>query len=278
MTSTKRGPHLSIIPAEAVTDPAVSPMALKILAALGRHTDRAGFCFRSLRKLAGELALARSTVQRAIAQLIDAGWLIKFRGQRKDGGDCSSGFRVLRRRAKPGDEAEGGFEPPENPVYQPEDEGLEPGPGGPQGDGPQKNGPIKTPDGEEPQTDRSGEEVFVRKVKRGLQNLGWTVTPAWFRQGDAPIKAWFWGGCDIDRDVLPTILSVLLKAKERPSSLAYFTKAIFRARNARIEIENLSPDHPSFRPVAAARRRAERAAYHAAFDEVEAEILAEESR
>ncbi|MEP1934963.1 MAG: helix-turn-helix domain-containing protein [Roseibium sp.] len=276
MTCTMKKPRLSIIPAEAITDPKVSAMALKVLAAFGRHTDRAGFCFRSLRKLAGELDMARSTVQRAIASLIQAGWLVRFRSRRKDGGDCSSGFRVLLRKAEEdiGDTADR-FEPPQKPVYREPEATATAQPGGPPADSPHKNGPTKTKTGVEPDKGVGAEGAFVQEVKTRLQAIGWTVTPAWFRQGDAPLKAWFWGGCDIDRDVMPTILDVLLKGKTRPASLAYFTKAVFRARNARREIENLSPDSPPFRSSQAAKLRAEKRAYHAAFDAVEAEILAE---
>lgn len=276
MTTAKRGPRLAIIPADAVIDPDVSAMSLRVLAAFGRHTDRAGFCFRSLRKLADELKLARSTVQRAIAQLIEAGWLVRFRGQRQDGGDCASGFRVLRRKRGNGSgEPDDGFAPPAKPVYGEPEEGAVALPGGPQAGGPQENGPIKTKEGDEAAMPEAG---YVREVKARLQKIGWTVTPAWFRHGDAPIKAWFWAGCDIERDVMPAILAVLLNGRERPASLSYFTKAIFRARASRRDLESLTADHPAFAMPDRAAWRAERNAYHAAFDAIESEILAEEGQ
>ncbi|MBD8875420.1 helix-turn-helix domain-containing protein [Roseibium polysiphoniae] len=318
MSDLKRRPRMSIIPAEAVNDPNVSPVALKVLAALGRHTDRAGFCFRSLRKLADELALARCTVQRAVASLIEAGWLIRFRNHRKDGGDCSSTFRVLLRQRKR--DRNGTFrteddgQPPQRPHYAPAepdvDSATDPDsdaetnggtdadtdavagileqdappeedaiaqPGRLRTGSPHKNDPIKTKSGNEPGEVRlpkrqRQEAAYVREVKRRLSSLGWVVTPGWFRQGDAPIRAWFAGGCDIDRDVMPPILNVLLNGGGRPSSLSYFTKAVFRAKNARVAIENLSPDDPLFRNSRADKDRAERRAYFADFEAVAAEI------
>jgi hypothetical protein len=72
-------PRLSIIPAGAVTDPALEPRDLQVLCLLGRHTNDQGWCVRSQVKMAGELHCARSSVQRSLDRLYDAGWVMKKR-------------------------------------------------------------------------------------------------------------------------------------------------------------------------------------------------------
>lgn len=65
----------SIIPGGAVTDPDVSMRDLQVLALLGRHTKRNGWCFRSQVEMADELRCGRATVSRSIKRLEIAGWL-----------------------------------------------------------------------------------------------------------------------------------------------------------------------------------------------------------
>lgn len=69
--------RLSIIPAGAVTDRNLEPRDLQVLCLLGRHTDRAGWCVRSQVKMAAEIACGRSSVQRSLERLVDAGWVQK---------------------------------------------------------------------------------------------------------------------------------------------------------------------------------------------------------
>lgn len=69
--------RLSIIPAGAVTDPALEPRDLQVLCLLGRHTDKLGWCMRSQVKMAGEISCSRSSVQRSLDRLVDAGWVQK---------------------------------------------------------------------------------------------------------------------------------------------------------------------------------------------------------
>jgi DNA-binding transcriptional ArsR family regulator len=73
------GPRLSIIPAGAVTDRSLEPRDLQVLCLLGRHTDKAGWCVRSQVKMAGELDCSRSSVQRSLDRLYEAGWVEKKR-------------------------------------------------------------------------------------------------------------------------------------------------------------------------------------------------------
>lgn len=67
----------SIIPAGAVTDPNLEGRDLQVLALLGRHTDRLGWCYRSQVRMAEELRCGRSTVQRSLDRLYKAGWVEK---------------------------------------------------------------------------------------------------------------------------------------------------------------------------------------------------------
>ena len=73
------GPRLSIIPAGAVTDRSLEPRDLQVLCLLGRHLDKLGWCVRSQVKMAVELDCGRSSVQRSLERLCDAGWVEKKR-------------------------------------------------------------------------------------------------------------------------------------------------------------------------------------------------------
>ena len=70
-------PRLSIIPAGAVTDRSLEPRDLQVLALLGRHIDRAGWCVRSQVRMAREIYTSRSSVQRSLDRLYEAGWVEK---------------------------------------------------------------------------------------------------------------------------------------------------------------------------------------------------------
>lgn len=69
--------RLSIIPAGAVTDRSLEPRDLQVLCLLGRHTDKLGWCFRSQVKMAAELDCGRSSIQRSLERLYEAGWVEK---------------------------------------------------------------------------------------------------------------------------------------------------------------------------------------------------------
>lgn len=65
----------SIIPGGAVTDPNLEPRDLQVLCLLGRHTNRLGWCHRSQGKMAEEIRSSRSSVQRSLVRLYEAGWV-----------------------------------------------------------------------------------------------------------------------------------------------------------------------------------------------------------
>lgn len=73
------GPRLSIIPAGAIFDRTLEPRDLQVLNLLGCHTDKAGWCRRSQVRMAAELDCSRSSVQRSLDRLVEAGWVQKKR-------------------------------------------------------------------------------------------------------------------------------------------------------------------------------------------------------
>jgi hypothetical protein len=73
------GPRLSIIPGGAVFDRSLEPRDLHVLTLLGCYTDKSGWCRRSQVKMAKQLACGRSSVQRSLDRLVEAGWVEKKR-------------------------------------------------------------------------------------------------------------------------------------------------------------------------------------------------------
>jgi hypothetical protein len=69
-------PNLSIIPAQAVMDRTITPTQLRVLCAIGIHTNKlGGGVWTSLNTLADEAAVSRSTVKRACEELTERGYL-----------------------------------------------------------------------------------------------------------------------------------------------------------------------------------------------------------
>ncbi|MER8491164.1 helix-turn-helix domain-containing protein [Mesorhizobium australicum] len=87
--------RFSIIPADAVTDPALEGRDLQVLALLGRHTDNRGWCCRSQVKMSREINCGRATVQRSIARLVAAGYLQHRAIVRDTGADAAHEYRVV---------------------------------------------------------------------------------------------------------------------------------------------------------------------------------------
>jgi DNA-binding transcriptional MocR family regulator len=73
------GPRLSIIPAGAVFDQRLEGRDLQVLGLLGCYTDKLGWCRRSQVKMAQQINCGRSSVQRSLDRLVDAGWVEKKR-------------------------------------------------------------------------------------------------------------------------------------------------------------------------------------------------------
>ena len=94
-------PHLSIIPAAAVIDSRLEGRDLQVLALLGIHTDREGWCTRSQVRMSRELSCGRATIQRSLARLIGAGYIQQRPLFRDNGGDRSHEYRVLLDEVRP---------------------------------------------------------------------------------------------------------------------------------------------------------------------------------
>jgi hypothetical protein len=73
------GPRLSIIPAGAIFDRTLEPRDLQVVGLLGCYTDKQGWCRRSQVKMAKQLDCGRSSVQRSLDRLVEAGWVQKKR-------------------------------------------------------------------------------------------------------------------------------------------------------------------------------------------------------
>lgn len=96
------GPRYSVIPADAVTDIRLEGRDLQVLALLGRHTNDGGWCSRSQVKMSREIHCGRATIQRALARLIECGYVQQRPLLRKDGGDRAHEYRVLLDDVQPG--------------------------------------------------------------------------------------------------------------------------------------------------------------------------------
>lgn len=106
----------SIIPGGAVTDKRLSLRDLQILALLGRHTKRNGWCWRSQVEMAKEIDCGRATVSRSIKRLIETGWLEakplpRGRTELKEGQQPFSAFRYRVIIDRPDEEVEHGDVP-----------------------------------------------------------------------------------------------------------------------------------------------------------------------
>ncbi len=95
-STSKKGVRYSITPAKAVYDQRLTDADFRVLAALGVHADsQTGECWRSQTKLARDLGMARTTVNRIIGRLVDLGWIQSTPRFDDDGRQISNIYRVL---------------------------------------------------------------------------------------------------------------------------------------------------------------------------------------
>lgn len=87
--------RFAIMPASAVTDARLSTRDLSVLAAIGVHTDRNGWCYPSLGRLGEMLGISRQAVQKSMRSLTAAGYVQTVARARDDGGQASNRMRVL---------------------------------------------------------------------------------------------------------------------------------------------------------------------------------------
>lgn len=88
------GPRFSILPGRAASDERMTLSVLRVLSALGRHTNTEGWCFINQGRLATELHVSRQAVNTAIKKLVEWGYLEKRATRRKDGGNGVCDYRV----------------------------------------------------------------------------------------------------------------------------------------------------------------------------------------
>ena len=87
-------PHLSIIPARAVSDRRLSRGGLLILAALGTYADKNGVCWPTQSEIAKQTGMTRQAVSAHLKGLETLGYLEKHRRYRADQGEISCAYRI----------------------------------------------------------------------------------------------------------------------------------------------------------------------------------------
>lgn len=88
------GPRKSVTPMEAATDARLTRNDCRVLMALGRHTDRNGWCVRKQGPLAADLGLSRRSVIRIVQRLERFGYLIVDQRRADNGGKLACGYRL----------------------------------------------------------------------------------------------------------------------------------------------------------------------------------------
>lgn len=87
--------RFSILPASAIVDSRLTLRELSVLAAIGIHTDRNGWCFPSSERLGEMLGIRGPMVRKSIAALASYGYLEVRERFRDDGSQTSNAIRVL---------------------------------------------------------------------------------------------------------------------------------------------------------------------------------------
>lgn len=92
------GPRYSIIPGDALSDPNVKDGHLRVLAVLGTHTDKNGWCKVNQKSIAERVGKSRETVNRIIKDLCELGYVRKEDGWSQSEGRSISRYQVLMDR------------------------------------------------------------------------------------------------------------------------------------------------------------------------------------
>lgn len=87
--------RLSIIPAAALTDSALTFTCLRVLGQIGTYTDDNGWCYPRQIQIAEALDIGREAVNRAVKRLSERGYLEVHKRNRKDGGKAANLYRVI---------------------------------------------------------------------------------------------------------------------------------------------------------------------------------------
>jgi len=87
--------RFSVLPAAAVVDSRLTLRELSVLAAIGIHTDRNGWCYPSSERIGQMLGIQGAMVRKSIARLAEAGYVHLVGRKRDDGGQTSNAIRIL---------------------------------------------------------------------------------------------------------------------------------------------------------------------------------------
>lgn len=86
--------HFAPIPEGVLYDPALSANAVRVYGCLMRHGLDAERCYPSRERIAELCAMSISTAKRAVAELVEHGWVERVERYDKDGAQTSNGYHV----------------------------------------------------------------------------------------------------------------------------------------------------------------------------------------
>jgi len=265
MPSSANGARFAWVSGDAIFDHELSNCDKVVFTALATFADKQGFCIRSQVKLARELGIARTTLNRAIKRLVQRGWLLITEGVRPDGGRCSHTYQVLKQKngatqgeletAKPPERNRDFLSKNEHGVCsqrnnhnnnlqktkREEDNSADSEADLEQG---REKGKDRKPEpepqspaqgGTPPASEQDAERRYIEKAVQALALIGLDLQSGELHGGTGPLSAWFQAGYDLKIDILPAVLRVLKKAPSRVRSLKYFNRAVMATHRARIE-------------------------------------------
>ncbi|WP_367179205.1 helix-turn-helix domain-containing protein [Hyphomonas sp.] len=85
----------TLIPSAAIADDRLTPIQLRVLLAIGSFTSKDQECFPKQKTIADLLGIARETVNRACARLVELGYVAVEHQYRADGGQRENLYRVI---------------------------------------------------------------------------------------------------------------------------------------------------------------------------------------
>jgi hypothetical protein len=115
------GPRYSIVPADAYSDDRMKDLHIRVLGILGTHTDNNGWCEVNQRIIAEKCGRSRETINRAIRDLCDFGYVAKKEQRTKANGRTISEYQVLMDRAPRAQHADAPVTPPSQGAVTSED-------------------------------------------------------------------------------------------------------------------------------------------------------------
>lgn len=165
-------PNLCIFPARALEDETITDADLRVLAAIGVHTDRNGDCRLFVRTILKRAKVARSTFFASIKRLEAAGLIARVSGRMK--GQSSSYTVILDARVRVSSQ-------PDSQVSSQPDSGVQPGM-----DTPTINAPINDSSSSAPRFVVEGYLPDWLELLRRVEKTG-GLTASWFGECNAQL-------------------------------------------------------------------------------------------